>query len=295
VTRLSVVVPTRDEGHRVRDTVEALLPGLPADGEVMVIDDASTDGSTHGLGILDARVRVHRTTERVGPAVARNLGAMQTSGDLLVFADAHVEPLGDWARLLAETAVGSRVGAVAPALEDWSSGEQGFGLRLVDVKTNVAWLAARGTRPYPVPLLPGFFLAMPRRVFVSVRGFDPSYAHWGMEDLDMVVRLWTLGYECLLQPAVVVRHWSKHEDPPEYQLDWLANLYNILLFGAAHYGPRRWAQLVDGYRDDPALPALVRRLAAEGRRERRAALRAVRCRDDDDLFRVCDRGEPCAS
>jgi GT2 family glycosyltransferase len=287
---VSVVVPTRNEGARVRDTVAALLVDLPADGEIVVVDDASADGSTHGLGEGDRRVRVHRCPDQVGPAAARNLGAMLTSGDLLVFVDAHVEPLGAWAAGLREAAAEPGVGAVAPVLQDWSNGARGYGLRMTDVKTNIAWLERRGSRAYAVPLLPGFFLAVPRRIFVSVGGFDPAYAHWGMEDLDLVVRLWTLGYECLLQPSVVVRHWSKDEDPPDYQREWHATLFNILLFGACHFGDDRWRQMRHAYGDEPLLPELAERLEREGHRARRAGLRAVRSRDDDDLFRLCGQG-----
>jgi len=291
VSGISVVVPTRDEGPWVRHTVAGLLPGLPPDGEIVVVDDASADGSTRGLAELDPRVRVHHSLGRIGPAAARNVGAMLTSGDLLVFADAHVEPVGPWARALREAAAEPRVGAVSPVLEDWSSGGRGYGLRFVDVKTNVAWLDGAPSRlPYAGPVLPGFFLAVPRRVFVALGGFDASYAHWGMEDLDLVVRLWSLGYECLLHPGVVVRHWSKHEDPPDYQRDWAPNLHNILLFGAVHFGQERWQQLQAAYADDPALPAQLRCVQDERHRERRAALRAVRCRDDDELFRQCGLG-----
>ena len=117
--------------------------------------------------------------------------------------------IGPWARTLRLAGAPPGVGAVSPVLEDWSSGGRGYGLRFVDVKTNVAWLDGASSRlPYAGPVLPGFFLAVPRRVFVALGGFDASYAHWGMEDLDLVVRLWSLGYECLLHPGVVVRQLS---------------------------------------------------------------------------------------
>jgi len=118
---LSVVMPSRDEGHRVGATVRALLPGLPHDGELLVVDDASSDGSTDGLAAIDPRVRVHRSPRRLGPAVARNVGAMLTVGDLLVFVDAHVDPLGPWAGPLRSMTGPRRVGAVSPALEDWTT------------------------------------------------------------------------------------------------------------------------------------------------------------------------------
>ncbi len=285
-----MVVPARDEGTRVHDTVCALLPDLPADGEVVVVDDVSTDGSTANLEAIDPRVCVQHAVTRLGVAAARNLGARLSSGDLLVFADAHVQPLGAWYEPLRRCVDAPRVGAAAPVLQDWRGGGRGYGLRMLDVGTSVAWLERRGARAYDVPLLPGFFLAVRRRVFVTVGGFDETYSRWGMEDLDLSVRLWTLGYDCLLEPEVVVRHLAKDDDLPDYQRDWETNLFNVLAFGATHYGQRRWEELLAFYGDHQVLPAVVARVEAAGLRDLREPLRAARLRDDDDLFETCGRG-----
>ena len=81
--KISVIVVTRNEGAELRRTVENLRDTLPGRSEIVIVDDASTDGST-------ARFRRAIKAGGIGVARARNLGAAQSKGDLLVFADGHI-------------------------------------------------------------------------------------------------------------------------------------------------------------------------------------------------------------
>jgi GT2 family glycosyltransferase len=297
VTGLSVVIASRDEGDYLACSVESLCRGLAPEDELVVVDDASRDGSAEGLERLDPRVRVHRCEERIGVARARNLGARLSRGDVLLFADAHVEAAGAWrAELLAPLAQRG-VAAVAPTLCELDCREsRGHGLALADVATNLEWLPLRGRDPYPIPLLPGFFVATRRSTFVTVGGFDPGLVGYGMDDVEFSVRLWSLGWECLLVPVVEVGHLSTRAAPPVYQLDWATNLHNILRFGVVHYGARRLRELFDYYRWHDAFAETRGAVLRSDAVARRRRLRAVRARDDDWFFAFCEeRAERCAA
>jgi GT2 family glycosyltransferase len=294
---VSVVIASRDEGEYLARSVESLCAGLASEDELVVVDDASADGSADGLQRLDPRARVYRCEERIGVARARNLGARLSRGDVLLFADAHVDPTGAWRTELLAPLARRGVAAVAPTLCELECREsRGYGLNLVDVATGLEWLSLRGLEPYPIPLLPGFFLATSRSTFVTVGGFDPGLIGYGMDDVEFSVRLWTLGWECLLVPVVEVGHLSTRSSLPAYQLEWGTNLHNILRFGVVHYGARRLRELFDYYRWHDAFAetrAAVLRSDAVARRRR---LRAVRARDDDWFFAFCDeRAERCAA
>jgi GT2 family glycosyltransferase len=169
-------------------------------------------------------------------------------------------------------------------------------LNLVDVATGLEWLSLRGPEPYAIPLLPGFFVATRRSTFVTVGRFDGGLIGYGMDDVEFSVRLWSLGWECLLVPAVEVGHLSTRTSLPAYQLEWATNLHNILRFGVVHYGARRLRELFDYYRWHDAFAetrAAVLRSDAVARRRR---LHAVRARDDDWFFAFCDElAEPSAA
>ncbi len=86
--RLSVIVPARNAAA----TLGCVLPVWKRPGrgelELIVVDDASTDGTAETAS--RHADRVIRLAERRGPAAARNAGALASRGDVLLFVDADV-------------------------------------------------------------------------------------------------------------------------------------------------------------------------------------------------------------
>lgn len=276
---ISVVIPSRNEGAFVAATVENLLAGLPADSEVIVVDDATTDGSIEAIR-PDPRVQIMRLPGSLGVARARNLGARLASGRVLVFSDAHVHAPADWATALTAPLARPEVGATGPVLCDLYVREsKGHGLRFCDAATSVEWLYRSGDEPYPVPVLPGFFIVMRREVYAEVAGFDDGMLVYGMEDPELSVHLWALGYQCILVPTIEIGHYYRRP-PPDYQLDWETGLHNILRLGVTHFGMRRLEGMIRRHLQDPAFPAAAARLAASDAGDRRAWV--ARCRKYDD-------------
>jgi glycosyltransferase involved in cell wall biosynthesis len=87
---VSIVTPAYNCVDIVRETVESVQTQTFADWELLVIDDASTDGTGHLLSSLaaqDTRIRVLRHESNLGPAVARNRGIELARGRLIAFLD----------------------------------------------------------------------------------------------------------------------------------------------------------------------------------------------------------------
>lgn len=77
-----VVVPVHNAAGYVAAALDSVLRDLPADGEVVVVDDGSTDGSgalVDAIAARDDRVTVLRNDEPTGVSRALNLGI--TAGD----------------------------------------------------------------------------------------------------------------------------------------------------------------------------------------------------------------------
>lgn len=281
---VSVVVISHNEGAHLRRTVHSLLATLPADGEVIVVDDGSTDGSADEFATGYGGVTVLHPPERLGAARARNAGAGAAQGAVIAFSDAHVTvPLGWWQPLLA---VLDRpdVGAVGPIISAMGATDRkAFGFRWRDAALNVEWLGWQSDEPHPVPMLGSGFFAMRREVFDQIGGFDPGLVLWGMEDAELSLRLWTLGYECWLVPAVDVEHLFRPAHP--YRLDWETLLTNMLRVAVVHFGPERTRRVVGCLTTNSAFPGAFARLAGSDTWTRRAGVRAARRYDDEWFFR----------
>jgi GT2 family glycosyltransferase len=284
---LSVIVVSHNEGDYLRRTVESLLVGLPPRGEILVVDDDSTDGSADSLRGAYDRVQILRPQQRLGAAEARNYGARHSSSDVLLFSDAHVTAPGVWARPLLTALARPGVGAVGPILTSMLHPQaKGYGLSFTDAGLNIKWLNLKGSQPYPVPLLGGFFLALRREAFEATGGFDSGMVVWGMEDLELCVHLWTLGHKCLLVPSVDVAHLDRERGAyPAYQCDWETGVHNVLRLAVIHFGARRIRRVVRHYAKDKVFPAALGRLIESDAWRRRQRIQAARRHDDNWYFR----------
>jgi len=116
--RLSVVIPAYNEQARLPGTLALYLPSLPADAEVLVVDDGSVDATSamaRAVAAADGRVRLIRLPTNRGKGYAVRTGVLSAAGDRVLFADADAAtPIGELARLSAamdagaDVAIGSR-------------------------------------------------------------------------------------------------------------------------------------------------------------------------------------------
>lgn len=236
---VSIVIPAFDAARTIGAQLEAIA-GQDFDGtiEVIVADNGSTDRTAEVAASFIDRlpVRVVDASIRRGPGAARNAGAADAKGDVLLFCDADDIVLPGWARALSE--------AVAPGKIAVGS------LRLVgadssDIPTD--WLATDGPLPRylgQVPLMYSGNLGIARDDFVRAGGFDEALRCG--EDADLGIRLQLLGCRIDTCPParVVVRNrnnaWNQFRQFVQYGR-WDAAVYRKHRGGALRRPPLREA------------------------------------------------------
>jgi glycosyltransferase involved in cell wall biosynthesis len=92
--RTSVIIPCRNAERTVADAVASVLAQSEPPAEVVVIDDASTDGSARAAEAAGARVVVNAARRNAGGA--RNVGIEATDGDGIAFLDADAVASPNW-------------------------------------------------------------------------------------------------------------------------------------------------------------------------------------------------------
>lgn len=87
---ITLIIPSLNEEASISTLLTALLTILPADGEVIIVDDGSTDGTRARMqAFTDTRIHVIVRTER-GLASAVVRGFQEAQGDILVVMDADL-------------------------------------------------------------------------------------------------------------------------------------------------------------------------------------------------------------
>jgi len=280
--QVSIIIISRNEGAELCATVTNLRQTLPASRrQLIVVDDGSTDGSAAFLA--DAPDVLLLRTENLGVAKARNFGASRATGGIILFADAHMRAPEGWLEPLVEALDDPSVGAVSPGIYSLTDPRcRGFGLDLIGAELHARWRIRRGSDPYPVPVLPGAFLAMRRETLLATGGYDPGLHQLGGNDNELSCRFWLLGYRLLVVPRVEVGHLFRVTPP--YPATWSAVVHNRLRMAFIHFGAARVERVLRALRVYESFPAGAAMMLDTDVFSRRAQMAKLRQYDDDWFF-----------
>ncbi len=212
MSRVSIVIPVHNHAALTRRCLEALLPDLPGDCEVVVVDDASSDGTAEMLRSHGDRIRVLTLGENVGFARACNEGAAATKGELLLFLNNDTEPRAGWLEALLDYAdrhpraeiVGGKLvyptGTVQHAGVVF--GQDGYPHNLY---AGLPEGHPAVERSRPLQAVTGACMLVRRATFERVGGFDAGYEN-SLEDVDLCLRVGAEGGEVHYCHEAVVVH-----------------------------------------------------------------------------------------
>ncbi len=222
--RISIIMPTRNEGPRLRATIDSLLANTHyPDFELIVLDDASADGSTDFLlaspYYQDERITLIRWRHPRGYLPLWIEGVERSSGSVLKFLDAHHCFSPYWLTNLYESLSRRRfqaiVGPVVGGLEaeTWTLAE-GPGLFGYTFDGDLARIRCLGASDHGhegrVPWLCGHQMMMSRATYDAVGGFFPLFEGHGTDDSDLCLRAFLLGIDCHVEPTSVIGHYHKN-------------------------------------------------------------------------------------
>jgi GT2 family glycosyltransferase len=196
-----------------RRALEALADHTPACYELIVVDNASSDGTAELLSAELEQAALVLNERNRGFGAANNQGAARAVGRHLLFLnnDALVRP--DWLPpLLERIESDERIGAVGPRLLNLDGSLQIAGALLsrsgstLELGYGEDAGASEYRFPRNVDYLSGACLLVRRPAFDEVGGFDPAYGLAYFEDADLCLSLAARGYRVAYEPRSSVTH-----------------------------------------------------------------------------------------
>lgn len=211
--KASVIIPNWNGGKWLDGCLNALKAQDFKDFEVLVVDDASTDGSTDHLEERFPGLRALRLAEHHGFARAVNAAVKATFGDYVVLLNNDTLPSISFIGNLvsAMDMMPPDVGSLASCMRSMDNPmllddtgdiftwyghalKRGHGRPVIEFKGDTEFLCACAGA------------ALYRRVFLNdVGGFDEKYVSY-LEDLDLGLRGRLLGYRCVFVANADVLH-----------------------------------------------------------------------------------------
>ncbi len=216
---VSVVIPNWNGADLLAVTLPAALAAArvyPAEAEVIVVDDGSSD---HSRDVVKAHAGVrlveHERNRGFGPACLT--GAMNARHELLFLLNSDARPEPDALAPLCRAFERPEVFAASPLVLDEGGG-------FSDVTLNVPYLrrgriryrrrgveslsehTASGGLPWYTFFPLGGAVVFDRARFLALGGFDELFHPFYYEDVDLGFRAWRRGWSCVVIPESRVIH-----------------------------------------------------------------------------------------
>jgi GT2 family glycosyltransferase len=211
--RVSIVIPLYNQAHYTYLTLETLrATPTSVPFEVILVDDASTDATSHLLDCLDGiRIATHQKNEGFGETC--NDGLALARGEFVCFLNSDVVVTPGWLDALVTImeahaacgAVGARLIFPDGTLQEagsilWSDGSaRGYGRGEDPNAPEYSYARA-------VDFCSAACLLVRKALLDTIGGFDPRYSPAYYEDVDLCLRIWAAGKSVWYAPQATVLH-----------------------------------------------------------------------------------------
>jgi len=203
--KVSIIIPVHNGEKTIKNCLKSIYESSYNDFEVIVVDDASTDSTPQIAKTFPCKVI--NLKENKGPATARNLGAKNAEGEILLFIDADVviknntlEKIITNFKTLTEISAVQGVYAHQAYLPNLPTLYKQYHHHLKFKKAS-KFLNSTST----------FCLAVKKKEFKSIGGFDEGFSPTSAaEDVELGLRLNNAGCKIYLNKKIKVTHLKKH-------------------------------------------------------------------------------------
>lgn len=275
---VSIIILSYNTKELLKNCINSIFTQLKGEFEVIVVDNASSDGSVKEVRALkNSRIKIIENKKNIGFAGGCNIGAEKAKGEYLLFLNSDTEVKDESVLEILQSAFTDKIGVVGGLMSNKDGSlQRSFGnFYTLPYVAKMLFFGERGEmagqktkRTRFVDWVSGGFMMVKKNVYEQVGGFDGGYFMY-MEDVDLCYRINKTGYHILVEPkarvlhvgqgssnrtfAVVhiyrglVRFYKQHRSSVEYlslRLMLAIKAWGVIIFGTIV----RRAILVDRYR-----------------------------------------------
>ena len=197
---VSIIIPTFNGASRIGNCLEALLPQtVGTDSEILVVDDGSSDGT----GVVVSRYLGARLISQAnaGPAAARNRGALEAKGSIILFTDDDCVPTSDWLAAMIQPFKNPDVVGVKGA---YRTRQKSLVARFVQADYEDRYRLMANLPD--IDFVDTYSAAFRRDRFLEMNGYDTSFPVACAEDIELSYRMSERGWKMKFVPTAIVYH-----------------------------------------------------------------------------------------
>ena len=213
---VSIIIPTFNGVSRIGNCLDALVYQTAGrDAEILVVNDGSTDNTADVVARYSG-VRLI-TQSNAGPASARNRGALEARGTIILFTDDDCVPMPQWLTAMIEPFKDPSVVGVKGV---YRTRQRNLAARFVQIEYEDKY---RRMLDLPqIDFIDTYSAGFRRDRFLEMNGYDVSFPVACAEDVELSYRMSARGWRMKFVPAAIVYHTH-----PDTLLSYLNKKYKF--------------------------------------------------------------------
>lgn len=208
----SIIIPSYNQVDYLKQCVDSIGRHTDLTYEIIIVDNASTDGTAEYLNGVGGRVRYRILEKNRGFAGATNIGMMMAKGTTLVLLNNDTIVTARWLNNMLNCLNSDpKIGMVGP-VTNYISGEQRIEVPYTKVK-DMPRFAQHFNIPDPskwqqTDRLAGFCLLLRRELWERTGFLDEGYEVGNYEDDDYNIRVRLQGYLLVIARDTFIHHYG---------------------------------------------------------------------------------------
>ena len=189
---ISIIIPTYNRLESVKKCLVSILKTDRNDFEIIIVNDASTDGTKEYLDNLkNPKIKIIHHTKNTGVSEALNDGIKMSQSEILAFTEDDCEAQDNWLDNLVQNFTDEKIGFVFGPTYYVDPKYRGYFPERVVCSLN--WPG-------------GGNIAYRKKVFKIAGYFDTFFEKYHNEDTEMAMRATTYGFDYKYEPTAVCHH-----------------------------------------------------------------------------------------
>jgi GT2 family glycosyltransferase len=214
---LSVVIPNYNGIELFQQTLPTVYEALEQYGgpcEIIAVDDASSDGSVAFLQTHYPQVRIIRNEKNSGFAVTANKGIKASRFDLILLLNSDIKLMPDYFhhqlkyfnRPETFGVMGRIIGWNDDILQDAAKYPSFHGYKIKTAGNYILQNENEMRNGVYTMYLSGANALLSKKNFEACGNFNELFSPFYVEDYELSIRAWRLGYKCYYDHYAVCRH-----------------------------------------------------------------------------------------
>jgi hypothetical protein len=231
--KASIIIVTYNSNEDLKDCLPALYKQSYTDFEIIIVDNASSDGTLDFVTKNFPNVKLIKNNSNLGYSEGNNIGFKSAIGEYIVILNPDTIPDKEWLyNLISPLESDSSIGATTSKILLHNKNQ----INTCGNITHYTGLAfcnglyktiSEHDKRKIIGAVSGCAFAIRKDIFIMIGGFDDSFFLY-LEDTDISWRLRLLGYNILYIPESIVYHKFKLKLTPEKLYHLEKNRYAMI-------------------------------------------------------------------